>query len=251
MEYLVGQVNRQHVQRVAAAVLDAVRADAATAWLDAPTDYEDELPDRARAVQQWLQARSRKGAGMGVEVDPSDDEHWDVLQTYAPWSIHVEVYDRLSPPRRTVPLAVLHDGASVITVALPQREAAALAARLVGVAGLIPVQPRRWFRRQRTRPLPMLGAQPDPDDAALIELLTSRDGRRTTVELKQRGAVQVWNIAWGYDFLDTYAHITANCSPYVEGGTLDFFYSSDVERVLDDHGQALYERPGGAADVPR
>lgn len=50
-----------------------------------------------------------------------------------------------------------------------------------------------------------------------------RDGRRLVV----------YDIAWGYDFGDQWAHVTTNASPGVEGASLDFFYTSEVVSVID------------------
>lgn len=49
----------------------------------------------------------------------------------------------------------------------------------------------------------------------MIALLRDRDGMPTTVTLRDGRELTVWNIAWGYDIDDDYAHITTNCSPSV------------------------------------
>ena len=43
-----------------------------------------------------------------------------------------------------------------------------------------------------------------------------------------------YNIAWGYELGDDYAHITANISPEQEGADIDFFYSQDIVEVVDE-----------------
>lgn len=80
-----------------------------------------------------------------------------------------------------------------------------------------------------------------PVDGDLIELLTSRDGRLTTVLLSDGQALQVLDIAWGYDMGDEYAHVTANCSPGAPGMSMDFFFTNDVVAVLDERGAQVFE----------
>ena len=43
----------------------------------------------------------------------------------------------------------------------------------------------------------------------------------------------MYDIAWGYDIGDQYAHVTSNVSPGVEGRQIDFFFTSDIERIID------------------
>jgi hypothetical protein len=43
----------------------------------------------------------------------------------------------------------------------------------------------------------------------------------------------VFNIAWGYDMGDEYSHVTSNVSPAVEGSAVDWFFTNDVDHVLD------------------
>lgn len=65
-------------------------------------------------------------------------------------------------------------------------------------------------------------------DAAMLAMLRNRDGMPTTVTLRDGRKLMVWNIAWGYDIGDDYAHITTNCSPSVADLPLDFFYTDEV-----------------------
>jgi len=60
-------------------------------------------------------------------------------------------------------------------------------------------------------------------DAELIALFQRQDGMRTEVVLGDGRRLSVWNIAWGYDMGDEYAHITTNCSPPVGHEPVDFF----------------------------
>jgi hypothetical protein len=74
---------------------------------------------------------------------------------------------------------------------------------------------------------------PEPVDAALLDVLHSRDGRETLVEPDGGRKCRVLNIAWGYDSGDHCAHITINCSPLVAGVALDFFFTNEIARVED------------------
>lgn len=75
--------------------------------------------------------------------------------------------------------------------------------------------------------------QPPPRDGSLIQLLQDRDGLASVVVLNGGERLTVFNIAWGYDMGDEYAHVTTNISPDVEGATIDLFFTSDVAVVLD------------------
>lgn len=84
--------------------------------------------------------------------------------------------------------------------------------------------------------------QPKPADTELIELLQRRDGHRTILVLRGGRRLSVINIAWGYDIGDEYAHVTSNTSPGIDGESVDFFSTSEVEIVLDEAGQELSTR---------
>ncbi|MFF9351545.1 hypothetical protein [Streptomyces sp. NPDC014734] len=43
----------------------------------------------------------------------------------------------------------------------------------------------------------------------------------------------VFNIAWGYDLGDEYAHITTNISPDVDGESVDFFFTGSLAAIVD------------------
>ena len=86
--------------------------------------------------------------------------------------------------------------------------------------------------------------QPAPRDESLISLFRDRDGRATRVILRDGQLLSVLNITWGYDMGDEYAHVTTNVSPSVEGTSIDFFYTSDVETVSDPSpGDVLFTSP--------
>lgn len=73
---------------------------------------------------------------------------------------------------------------------------------------------------------------PDPWDLQVVALLQQRDGLLSIVDLAGGASLRVWNIAWGYDAGDSFAHVTTNVSPDApaEGG-FDFFSTQDVIAV--------------------
>ncbi len=70
-------------------------------------------------------------------------------------------------------------------------------------------------------------------DKVIINVFKERDGIETSVELRNGKIYHVWNIAWGYDLGDSYAHITTNISPAIESAPIDFFNSSEILRIID------------------
>ena len=140
---------RNEATRACAAVLEVLRPSLRFGIVDAYSDYRDQLPPDIAEAERWLRQRGsdrRSGdPGMAVEVPVSDDG-WEVLCRYAPWSIHVELYgDGPSP------IGTLHDCGYSITADLNPAEASALAGRLEGISGLIPLQELRERRRRARR----------------------------------------------------------------------------------------------------
>ena len=80
---------------------------------------------------------------------------------------------------------------------------------------------------------------PEPRDRELIELLRARDGRMTTVVLKDGRRCLVRDIVWGYDAGDEYAHATTNVSPGAPGLDVDFFSTTEIQHVLGEDGTVL------------
>jgi hypothetical protein len=77
----------------------------------------------------------------------------------------------------------------------------------------------------------------------LIDLFLARDGVLTAVHLVSGDVYSVWNIAWGYDFGDECAHLTTNISPSLEGVSIDFFSTEDIDDVTDPaDGTTLWQR---------
>jgi hypothetical protein len=84
---------------------------------------------------------------------------------------------------------------------------------------------------------------PTPEDEPILAVLHRRDGLATTVQLTDSKVVVVFNIAWGYDTGDAYSHVTTNISPTVEGAAIDYFYTSEIARLVDPStDEVLYER---------
>lgn len=71
------------------------------------------------------------------------------------------------------------------------------------------------------------------EDKRLIDLLRARDARHTRLELEGGRAIDVWNIAWGYDDGADFAHVTTNISPARPDCRPDVFYTNQVVRVVD------------------
>jgi hypothetical protein len=84
-------------------------------------------------AQDWLReagrARGSGDPGMGIELDPADAPSWDVLRTYAPWSINVDLVadaDRM--------IAWLHDCGCSVTAELTADEAVQVTRQLADIA---------------------------------------------------------------------------------------------------------------------
>lgn len=64
------------------------------------------------------------------------------------------------------------------------------------------------------------------------------------MDVQDEDTLTVFNIAWGYDLGDEYAHITTNASPFVAGQSIGFFFTDKVIEVRDaSTGRILYSRP--------
>ena len=76
--------------------------------------------------------------------------------------------------------------------------------------------------------------QTEHKDKSIIDIFQSRNGLETKVELKSGKQISIWNIAWGYDIGDEFAHITTNISPNIENATIDFFFTNEISKILTD-----------------
>jgi len=72
------------------------------------------------------------------------------------------------------------------------------------------------------------------DDKKIIKILSEKDTQVTRVFLKDGTEFVVYNIAWGYDIGEEYAHITTNISPDVEGASIDFFHSNQISKIVNE-----------------
>jgi hypothetical protein len=70
-------------------------------------------------------------------------------------------------------------------------------------------------------------------DDEIVSLLRQRDGIATEVILRGGKCCLVYDIAWGYDDGDTFAHITTNISPGGQGRSVDFFFTNDIATIRD------------------
>lgn len=80
-------------------------------------------------------------------------------------------------------------------------------------------------------------------DQGIIEVFTTADQIEKTVYLDNNLVLTVWNIAWGYDLGEDFAHITTNISPEIQNSSNDFFYTNEIKRIEDRiTGKSLFER---------
>jgi hypothetical protein len=75
--------------------------------------------------------------------------------------------------------------------------------------------------------------QPPALDEDLVKLLHDREGLETVVMLQDGRHLVVYDIAWGYDIGDPWAHVTTNISPGRDGASVDVFLTSEVASVID------------------
>jgi hypothetical protein len=55
----------------------------------------------------------------------------------------------------------------------------------------------------------------------------------TIVRLASGEELTIFDVAWGRDMGDMWEHVTANCSPPVQGREVHFFHLSEVESLWD------------------
>ncbi|HEV2809477.1 MAG TPA: hypothetical protein VGV93_03655 [Acidimicrobiales bacterium] len=151
--YAVGKriTDRTEAQAACRAVLDVLRPVVARAVIDAYSDDRAEMPPEIAAVEAKLRDMGRQqhhgDPGMGIEV-ALDEDGWHLVRRYAPWSIHVELSD--DSGRK---LGTFHDCGYSIGVELTEDEAAALRARLAGIAPVAPISEGRQAASSRWRRL--------------------------------------------------------------------------------------------------
>ncbi|MCK9480133.1 MAG: hypothetical protein M0R38_00020 [Bacteroidia bacterium] len=80
-------------------------------------------------------------------------------------------------------------------------------------------------------------------DKHIIEIFKTTDQIEKLVYLDNNSVLTVWNIAWGYDIGDEFAHITTNISPEIKDFNIDFFYTNEIQKIEDrTNRKTLYER---------
>ena len=85
---------------------------------------------------------------------------------------------------------------------------------------------------------------PHAQDSELLHLLQRRDGVATVVVLRDGRRMVVYDIAWGYDLGDEWAHVTTNISPGRAGASVDVFSTGEVVSVIDpDTGNVICALP--------
>lgn len=134
-------LSRAQSDHVCQAALDVLRSALGFVVVDAFTDYEEEITKDVRAAQTGLrelaaeQHPRRRQPGMGIEVDPRDDEQWALLRTYAAWSINVDLW----ASKYEEDLGTLHDCAHGIGVTLGPDELATLTDATVALGTWVPM----------------------------------------------------------------------------------------------------------------
>jgi len=80
-------------------------------------------------------------------------------------------------------------------------------------------------------------------DKHIIEIFKTTDQIEKAVYLDNNSTLTVWNIAWGYDIGDEFAHETTNISPEIKNSEIDYFYTNEIQKIEDrTNGKTLYDR---------
>ena len=80
-------------------------------------------------------------------------------------------------------------------------------------------------------------------DQHIIEVFKTTDQLEKAVYLDNNTILKVFNIAWGYDIGDDFAHITTNISPKIRNSDIDYFYTNEIQKIEDGtNGKILYDR---------
>lgn len=87
-----------------------------------------------------------------------------------------------------------------------------------------------------------------PTYLRVLDLLISRCGRESVVELRNGSQLRVWNVAWGTDRGEEVPYVTTNGSPFVhlpdedEPEPLVFFLCDEVATIRKADGTLLFDR---------
>lgn len=80
-------------------------------------------------------------------------------------------------------------------------------------------------------------------DQHIIDIFKTTDQIEKVVYLDNNSNLTVWNIAWGYDIGDEFAHVTTNISPEIKNSDIDYFYTNEILKIEDrKNGKTLYDR---------
>jgi hypothetical protein len=130
---------------VCEAVFAALDGSARSVSVDAYSDVADALPAHdvphdIRAAEQWLRAqgfrRDDGDPGTSIRLHHEDETGWTIARSYAPWSVHVALYDAYDAT-----IASIDDGGHSVLVAVTADEATLLAALISPAHGLEPLAP--------------------------------------------------------------------------------------------------------------
>jgi hypothetical protein len=138
------ELSRDDAVAVCTATLDLLRSEIDRAFVDAYSDYRDQLPSPVEQAQTALRAlgakQRRRDPGMGIKVRADDVEEWMLLREYAAWSIHVDLWSHSGRD-----LGTLHDCAHSIVLRLTTEQRVSLDAALAGIGTFVPLtdRPRR------------------------------------------------------------------------------------------------------------
>ncbi len=140
--------DREQAVLVCTAVLEVLRPSLGSAVVDAYSDHADKPSAAAQAEIQLRQRGAKRESGdpgMAVEIE-LDEEGWDLVLAYAPWSINVELIGIDGSD-----LATLHDCGRSVVADLTDEEAATLRQRLAEVSAVTSLGEHRERRRQARR----------------------------------------------------------------------------------------------------
>lgn len=77
----------------------------------------------------------------------------------------------------------------------------------------------------------------------VVELLETRNGLKTLIELMDGQTIEAWDSAAGRDMGEDWEHVYFNASPQVRERDVHFVMTSEIVRILDPiSGAMLYER---------
>lgn len=143
-------LDRDEAALVSAVVLGVLRDDLTGAYVDAYSDYDDEMPQEIRAVQAALAeigaAQHRRDPGMGIELDLSNPDHARLLHLFAPWSINV---DLLGPDGSD--MGGFHDCGMWVHFRAAADQAVEIGAGIAAVGAVVSMAARDEQRRQVRR----------------------------------------------------------------------------------------------------